>query len=48
MQKQTEKFMEFLIEDDKGFEKRFLSCLSEKERIVFENEVSKERAEEEA
>lgn len=41
MLKQTENFMEFLLEDDKGFEKRFLANLSEKEREVFEEEISK-------
>lgn len=42
MKKQTENFMEFLMEDDKGFEKRFLTNLSPEERKVFEEEISKE------
>lgn len=41
MQKQMENFMEFLLEDDEGFEHRFLKNLSEKEREVFEEEISK-------
>ena len=47
MQKQFENFMEFLLEDDNGFEKRFLANLSDKEREVFEKEISKENTEKE-
>lgn len=47
MQKQKENFMEFLLEDDRGFMKRFLSRLSEKEKEVFLEEISKEKSEDE-
>ena len=46
MKEKMKNFMEFLLEDDKGFEKRFLSHLSEKEREIFENEIAKADIEE--
>ncbi len=47
MQSQVENFMEFLLEDDKEFENRFLANLSEKERKRFEEEISKTAVENE-
>ena len=47
MQKQTENFWEFLIEDDEAFEKRYLSNLNEEERKAFEEEISKSVTEDE-
>ena len=47
MQKQTENFLKFLLEDDEAFEKRYLSILNEEERKAFEEEISKSVTEEE-
>lgn len=47
MQKQTENFLKFLLEDDEAFEKRYLSNLNEVERKAFEEEISKSVTEDE-